>query len=324
MNLTEIKPTVVSKDLKSKIIFSAGAPKIGKTTMASKFPKPLFAATEAGTNALNGVYVQPIKKWADFRKFVKELGKTEVQGMFETIVVDTVDILWDLCEDFVLSANGVTKVGDIPFGAGYGMIEKEFDKKLREIPMMGYGLVLISHSTTVTITSITGEESDQYQSTLPKRAKKVVNRMADISGHILPVVNEKGEQETRLYMRETPLVQAGSRFAYIPESIVFNYENLVDAIADAVEKQAQADGVEATETRANSYAEEKLSFDDLYNRMYELGKKFVEEGKQNQFTDKMADYFGFSDDKKTQPVKLNELNEKHVEAMSIFLEDLES
>ncbi|HAR6088309.1 hypothetical protein DJ466_07640 [Staphylococcus pseudintermedius] len=323
MNLLEIKPTVVSKDLRSKIIFSAGAPKTGKTTLASKFPRPLFAATEAGTNALNGVYVQPIKKWADFRKFVKELGKKEVQDMFETIVIDTVDILWDLCEDYVLSANGVTKVGDIPFGAGYGMIDKEFDRKVREIPMMGYGLVLISHSTQVTITSITGEETNQFQSTLPKRAKPLVNRMADISGHILPVVNEEGEQETRFFMRETPLVQAGSRFKYIPESIVFTYENLINAISEAVEKQAEVDGVEATETRENAYAQEKFDFNDLQQRIINLGKKYNEEGKLNIFTDKMSDYFGFTDDKKTSPVKVSDLTEKHAEAMSIFLDDLE-
>lgn len=323
MNLTEIKPTVVSKDLRSKIIFTAGAPKVGKTTLASKFPKPLFAATEAGTNALNGVYVQPIKKWADFRKFTKELSKPEVQDMFETIVIDTVDILWDLCEDFVLSSNGVTKVGDIPFGAGYGMIAKEFDKKVREIPMMGYGLVLISHSTQVTITSITGEESDQFQSTLPKRAKTLVNRMADISGHILPVVNEEGNQETRLYMRETPLVQAGSRFKYIPESIVFTYNNLLDAIGVAVDKQAEVDGVQATDTRENSYAQETLNFDELKQRMVDLGSKYHENGEVHLFTDKMSDYFGFTDDKKTTPVKVSDLTEKHVEAMSIFLDDLE-
>ncbi|MDK1672857.1 ATP-binding protein [Staphylococcus saprophyticus] len=323
MNLLEIKPTVVSKDLRSKIIFTAGAPKIGKTTLASKFPKPLFAATEAGTNALNGVYVQPIKKWADFRKFVKELSKTEVQGSFETIVIDTVDILWDLCEDFILSSNGVTKVGDIPFGAGYGMIEKEFDKKLREIPMLGYGLVLISHSTTVQITSISGEESDQFQSTLPKRAKKVVNRMADISGHILPVVNDEGQQETRLYMRETPLVQAGSRFKHIPESIVFSYSNLVEAIAEAVDKSASEDGVEATETRENNYAQEILAFDEIQERIIALGKRYQEEGKIEHFTEKMADYFGFTDDRKEKPMRVADLTDKHVEAMSIFLDDLE-
>lgn len=323
MDLLNIKPTVVSKDLRSKIIFTAGAPKVGKSTMASKFPKALFAATEVGTNALNGVYVQPIKKWTDFRKFVKELGKKEVQENFETIVIDTVDILWDLCEDFILSSNGVTKVGDIPFGAGYGMIAKEFDKKVREIPMLGYGLVLISHSTQVKITSIDGKETEQFQSTLSKRAKTIVNRMADISGHILPIVNEEGEQEIRLFMRETPLVQAGSRFKHIPESIVFSYDNLVKAIGYAVDKQAEEDGVEATETRENDYAQEEVSFDELIERMTALGNKMFEEDNLDKFTEKMADTFGFKDEKKTEPFRVADLNEKHTEAIQMFLDELE-
>lgn len=324
MDLLNIQPTVVSKDLKSKIIFTAGAPKVGKTTLASKFPKPLFAATEVGTNALNGVYAQKINKWADFRKFVKELSKKEVQEKFETIVIDTVDILWDLCEDYVLSANGVTKISDIPFGGGYGMLAKEFDKKVREIPMMGYGLVLISHSTQIEIESIDGKKSNQFQSTLSKRGKTVVNRMADISGHILPVLNEDGEQEIRLFMRETPLVQAGSRFKFIPESIVFSYDNLVNAIAEAVDEQAKEDGVEATETRVNSYEEEKLDFEELLGKIKEIGSKYYEEGNVHAFTDKMADFFGYTDDKKTEPFKVADLTEKHTEAMSIFLEEFEA
>lgn len=324
MDLLNIQPTVVSKDLKSKIIFTSGSPKVGKTTLASKFPKPLFAATEVGTNALNGVYAQKINKWADFRKFVKELSKKEVQEKFETIVIDTVDILWDLCEDYVLSANGVTKIGDIPYGAGYGMLAKEFDKKVREIPMMGYGLVLISHSTQVEIESIDGKKSNQFQSTLSKRGKTVVNRMADISGHILPVLNEDGEQEIRLFMRETPLVQAGSRFKYIPESIIFSYDNLVNAIAEAVDEQAKEDGVEATDTRVNNYEEEKLDFEDLLQKIKIIGNEYYENDNIHVFTGKMADFFGYTDDKKTEPFKVADLTEKHTEAMSIFLEEFEA
>lgn len=322
MDLLNIQPTVVSKDLKSKIIFTAGAPKIGKTTLASKFPNPLFAATEVGTNALNGIYAQKINKWADFRKFVKELSKPEVKGKFETIVIDTVDILWDLCEDYILSQNGVTKISDIPFGGGYGMLAKEFDKKVREIPMMGYGLVLISHSTQVEIESIDGKKSNQFQSTLSKRGKTVVNRMADISGHILPMLNEEGEQEIRLFMRETPLVQAGSRFKFIPESIVFSYNNLVDAIGEAVEAQAKEDGVEATETRHNDYETEELNFDALKEELVQLGKDFHAAKKLEVFTSKMADTFGYKDDKKTEPFKTSDLTEKNVEAISVLIDEL--
>ena len=324
MDLLNIQPTVVSKDLRSKIISISGTYKTGKSTTASKFPNVLFAATEAGHNALNGIYVQQIKKWADFRKFVKELGKKEVQDRFETIVIDTADNLWDLCEEFILSSNGVTKISDIPFGAGYGMVEKEFDKKLREIPMLGYGLVLISHSTQVPITAIDGTESEQYQSTLPKRAKKVVNRMADIMGHVLPIVNEEGVQETRLYMRETPLVQAGSRWKHTPESIIFSYDNLVNTIAEAVDKAAKEDGVEAIEVRNNVYEQEKVDFNELLQQIKELGAKYYEDGKVNVFTDKMADFFGYTDDKKTEPFKVADLTEKHTEAMSIFLEEIEA
>ena len=43
-------------------------------------------------------------------------------------------------------------------------------------------------------------------------------------------------------MRGTPRYVAGSRFKYIPNSIEFTYENLVNAIAEAIDKQAEETG----------------------------------------------------------------------------------
>src|SRR5699024_8152827 len=106
MDLLNLEPTKVSKDLKSKIIFFYGDVKSGKTTTASKFPKALIAATEIGTNALNNVFVQPIQKWGDMNRLLKELKKEPVQEKFETIVIDTADNLYDLAEDYVLSQHG--------------------------------------------------------------------------------------------------------------------------------------------------------------------------------------------------------------------------
>ena len=45
INLTQIKPTVVSKDLSGYITYVYGAPKCGKTTLASQMPKALLLAS---------------------------------------------------------------------------------------------------------------------------------------------------------------------------------------------------------------------------------------------------------------------------------------
>ena len=48
-------------------------------------------------------------------------------------------------------------------------------------------------------------------------------------------------------MRGTPRYEAGSRFKYTPDYIDFTYENLVNAIGEAIDKQAQEDGEQLSE-----------------------------------------------------------------------------
>ena len=62
---------------------------MGKTTIASKFPKALLLAAEKGYNALAGVMAQPINSWAEFKKVLRQLKDDKAKEMFETVVLDT-------------------------------------------------------------------------------------------------------------------------------------------------------------------------------------------------------------------------------------------
>lgn len=64
IDLLNLKPSVISKDLREKYILLAGSPKIGKTEFCTLAPDALILAFEKGTNARPGAYVQPIEKWA--------------------------------------------------------------------------------------------------------------------------------------------------------------------------------------------------------------------------------------------------------------------
>ena len=48
INIFDVKPHEVSRDLRGYTVVLYGAPKTGKTTTAAKFPKPLLLAFEAG------------------------------------------------------------------------------------------------------------------------------------------------------------------------------------------------------------------------------------------------------------------------------------
>lgn len=81
-----------------------GAPKTGKSTLASQFEKPLFLATEAGLNALE-TYNTEIDSWEKFLEVCAEI--VEGKHGFKTIVIDTVDNLFNMCSAFICKRNKI-------------------------------------------------------------------------------------------------------------------------------------------------------------------------------------------------------------------------
>ena len=75
ISLLELEPTTISRDLKGKFLLLYGMPKVGKTSLSSKFPKNLLLATEVGYNALSSVYKVNIDTWSTFLRYLKELEK---------------------------------------------------------------------------------------------------------------------------------------------------------------------------------------------------------------------------------------------------------
>lgn len=146
---------------------------------------------------------------------------------------------------------------------GYGLVGAEFDEGIRKILQMDYGLVLISHSTEKTFKNEKGEEYTQICPTLDKRGRLICERTCDIIGYSTPVQTEDGVK-TYLFMRGTPQYVAGSRFAYIPDHIEFNYHNLVAAINEAIDKQAQEDGNEFFTDEATRIITQDIEYDYDY------------------------------------------------------------
>lgn len=281
IDLLAIQPHKVSRSLKGYSVFFYGEPKSGKTTTAVRFPDSLLLAFEKGYNAIPGVRAQPIEKWSDFKSVLRQLRKDELKEVYQTIVVDTVDIAYGLCEKYICAQNGVSVLSEIPYGKGYQLVEKEFDECLRQIVQLDYGLVMISHSQDKVFKDEEGEEYNQIIPTMDKRGNKIVTRMADIIGYSRTVETEESS-ETRLYMRGTQRFVAGSRFPDTPDYIVFSYQNLVNAIHDAVEKLEEQYGTESiTDENSNLYILDDSTGDveveELIEQFQELAGSLAEQ-----------------------------------------------
>ena len=216
-------------------------------------------AFEKGYSAIPGIMATPINSWGEFRKLLIELKDEETKKQFQTVIIDTADIAYDYCEKYICDDNNVDTVGDIPYGKGYGLVQDEFDTCIRKIIQLDYGLVLISHSTDRTEKDEHGQEYTRMEPTLDKRGRLICERTCDIIGLSRPHRNEDGTIETWLYLRETPRYVAGSRFKYMPDHIVFTYDNLVKAIGEAIDKEAaEHDNKLVTNERQNNYKEREI------------------------------------------------------------------
>ena len=292
INLLDITPHQVSRDLRGYSVFFYGDPKSGKTTIATKFPRHLLLAFEKGYNAIPGAMAQPINTWGEFRKVLRQLKDEKVKEKFETIIIDTADIAYDYCEKYICAnakrgdgGVGVDSIADIPFGKGYGFVSKEFDDCLRSIVQMGYGLVLISHAADKTFKDEAGNEYNQIVPTLDKRARNIVSRLCDIIGYSRAVM-ENDKLVTKLFIRGTPRYMAGSRFKYTPDYIDFTYDALVKAIGDAIDEQMKTDGKEYfTDARNNLHTETvELDFDTLLETFNSIVNNLIEKESEEKFT----------------------------------------
>lgn len=316
IDILNIEPTVISRDLKGKYILIYGKPKCGKTTLASHFPKNLLVAFEKGYNAIDGIKAIDINKWADLKLVLRQLEKKEAQEMYDTITIDTTTIAYEMCEQYICAQHGVQTIADIPWGQGYTATKKEFEKCLRKITMLGYGLVLISHIETRKEKLSDDNEIEILAPSMPKRCYEVVNQIVDIIGYISTEWDDDGNSTRWLYTRQTPTVMAGSRFKYLAPKIKLGYDELVKAINEAIDKQRDVDGATVVD-KVETKVEEQLDYDAIRKEASELWSELVQKDTANAdiILKKVEMIFG-------RKIKLSEITEDQVDLFNLVLIDM--
>lgn len=331
IDIFSITPHQVSRDLRGYSVLFYGEPKSGKTTTAVKFPRHLLLAFEKGYNAIPGAMAQPINSWSEFRKVLRQLKDPKAKENFETLIIDTADIAYDLCEKYICQnahradgGTGVDTVGDIPYGKGYTLVAKEFDECLRSIVQMGYGLVLISHAVDKTFKDEAGNEFNQIVPTLGAKARNIVDRMVDIIGYSRVVQDEQGNNVTKLFMRGTPRYVAGSRFKYTPDYIDFNYASLVAAIGEAIDKQMEEDGAEHfTNERSNLYSTTtELNFDELMSEFNSCIEKLISNHSTDFETVYQPKIIQITEKYLGKGQKVSNISRDQTEALSLIVDEL--
>ena len=249
IDIFTLEPSKISRDLKGKFLLIYGQPKTGKSTFGSQLPRALFMNFEQGTNALAGIRSAPILRWTDAKKVLTQLRKPQAKEMYDSIVVDTASIAWQLCEKYICQRENVDSIRDVPWGQGWNMLKTEFSEFWREITLLGFGVLFIAHSKDKP-TEMRNEDGEAITAVcpdLPNQCYTIINSIVDIIGYLQVQMNPDGTSERYLYTRSTPYVFAGSRYQYLAPKIKFGYQELVDAIGDAIDAAVEKDGAQVTD-----------------------------------------------------------------------------
>lgn len=220
MPIAKTKP---KKELYEQTIEIIGAPKIGKTEMASHFPKPLFILTEPGQGGRElDHWVHPnwksdepyvLQHAADFDWIIKELSEN-TQG-FQTLILDTGDNACVLVVEEILQSNDVESLneGTLGYGRGSKLFKRRFRDIMFRLAKLPMGLVVITHQKETTISRPGKEPQTAWKDTLDDNAKLIIHSMMDI----ILMLRKEGKRRW-IYTEGDLSIEAGSRIA-MPERI---------------------------------------------------------------------------------------------------------
>lgn len=281
MNLLNLQPHKVSRDLSGYITYIYGAPKTGKTTLASQMGGALLLAFEPGYHALPGIYVQDITTWGEMRTAYRELKKPEVKEFYKAIIVDTIDIAADRCKKYVCSQNNIEDLGDLGYGKGWTKFKDEFNDVFRGLTQLGYAVFFIGHDKVENKTDKAGNIiSSTIRPALSNSTRTVIAGMADIYGY----AHQKnvGEMSVLTLRCTDGSIECGCRFKYMPEEITTNYNELVRALQQAIEKEAAENGNQfITDEKIEVPSQPDFNFDELTKKFQELVGQLMEKNQSN-------------------------------------------
>jgi hypothetical protein len=204
-------------------ILMHGLPGLGKSTFASKAPRPLFLCAEKGTNHLD-VNRLELDSFPLFLEAINEL--KAMKHDYKTVVIDTIDHVEPLIFQQVCKDKGKRSIEDIGYAKGYIFaldFWKELIDGLEALRELGLNVILLAHTEIKTFQDPQlAEGYDRYQIKLHhKAASMIIDRVecvlfANYETFLKTETGAKnkafGEGARVLYTEHRPAFQAKNRF----------------------------------------------------------------------------------------------------------------
>lgn len=224
-----------------------GVEGVGKTTLCSKMPNPLFIDTEQSTYRMDVNRLPAPTTWEMLLEEVKYVYKNP--EVCKTLIIDTLDWAEKLAIDAVLAEKQVKGIEDISYGAGYKYVYEKFGKLLNGLSMLpnrGIAVVCTAHSIQRRIELPEAMGSfDHYELKLQDSPKASISKMVRewpdallFCNYYTQIIggaeNKKGKamgNKRVIYTNHRPFCDAKNRFG-LAEQLDLSYESIASLFED--------------------------------------------------------------------------------------------
>jgi len=219
-----------------------GVEGVGKSTLASQFPNPLFIDVEGGTSQLNVRRLQRPNTWTELLSMIAEVAKTP--EICKTLILDTCDWAEQLCLEHILAKYNQSSIESFGYGKGYQILAEEFGQLITAMNACitaGINVVALAHSKQrkVELPDQTGAY-DHYEMKLSRQVSPILKEWADLLlfcnfETILITTENKTKKATGgrrvMYTSHSPVFDAKNRHG-LPEVLPLEYRAIAHLFGD--------------------------------------------------------------------------------------------
>lgn len=156
---------------------------IGKSTLASQFPAPIFIDVEDGTDQLNITRTPKPTSWTLLMGLIGEFTKQDWHDR-KTLVIDTADWASMLCVKHVCASHSKDGIEAFGYGKGFVYLEEEFGRMLNLLTQCrdaGMNIVILAHSQMRKFENPDESGSyDRYEMKTHKKIAALIKEWADM------------------------------------------------------------------------------------------------------------------------------------------------
>lgn len=169
----------VSRAIKTVIYGTEG---VGKSTLASQFPEPLFLDVEGGTDHMDVRRIEKPATWPELVSIVNEVAKNP--EVCKTLVLDTADYAESMCIANILKKYNQKSIESFGYGKGYTYIGEEWQKLMdafNAVINAGMNVTVIAHAKQrkIELPDQTGS-FDHWEMKLTKQVAPLLKEWADL------------------------------------------------------------------------------------------------------------------------------------------------